>query len=624
MATAKANITIGGKKIDPYNISVQQRCDRHHQFEIAVAVEKIEGANSLTIDNSINYIGQSTEINIQCADGNFKFKGLITSVHIDRTYTGDSLIIFAGYSPTYLLEDSVGTQSYEEKDLAGIANEILGTYPANLLNPNISPQYSTPIPYVVRYKETNYQFLSRLAAIYGEWFYYDGESLVFGKLPNPASVTVTLGKDLESFDYGVQVRPSKFEYQSYNYEENRMVTNASTGFKPGWLDNYGKKALDTADSIFPNTPTNPIAHDTREDALMKHLVEARKSSILSDTTFFKGQSTHAGIAVGARVRAKAINKVSGQNVPGVIGNFRITAVTHRLDANKNYRNNFEAIPLTVSAPPVDRSVFKPEAESQVAVVKDNNDPEALGRVRVQLKWQKGNEMTPWIRQTTNYASSDRGVYFVPEIGDEVYVDFEQGNPDRPYMTGAYHHGKTKPEFFDADNNFKSIKTRSGHTILFSDEAGGESITITDKNGNEIVIDTVENTMNVTALETINFSCKNMNFDVQENVNWNVGQNVSSEVGQSVSTNAGQNVSTNAGNSIESLASNTVDINGGASVDMNSGMNNNFSLAANGTASLSTQNSIATNTGAMSIKGGKGTRMYGKSVQVKGDTGVDIN
>lgn len=611
MATAKANITIGGKKIDPYNVSVQQRCDRHHQFEIAVAVEKVEGANSLTIDNSINYIGQATEINIQCAEGNFKFKGLITSVHIERTYTGDSLIIFAGYSPTYLLEDSVGTQSYEEKDLAAITNEILGTYPANLLNPNVSPQYSTPIPYVVRYKETNYQFLSRLAAVYGEWFYYDGESLVFGKLPNPASVTVTMGKDLESFDYGVQVRPSKFEYQSYNYEENRMVTNASTGFKPGWLDNYGKKALDTADSIFPNVPTNPIAHDTREDALMKHLVETRKSSILSDTTFFKGQSSHAGIAVGGRVRAKAINKVGGQNVPGIIGNFRITAVTHRLDANKNYRNNFEAIPLTVSAPPVDRSVFKPEAESQVAVVKDNNDPEALGRVRVQLKWQKGNEMTPWIRQTTNYASSDRGVYFVPEIGDEVYVDFEQGNPDRPYMTGAYHHGKTKPEYFDADNNFKSIKTRSGHTILFSDEAGGESITITDKNGNEIVIDTVENTMNVTALETINFSCKNMNFDVQENVNWEVGQNEHK--------NVGQNSSINAGNSIEAIASNAVDMIGQNQVNLNSGMGNNLTLAASGLAKLAANNVVdLASSGSMSMGSSSGTKMNsGGNVKVDG-------
>ena len=47
MATAKANIIIGGKKIDPYHVSVQQRCDWHHQFEVAVSTEKIEKVNSL-------------------------------------------------------------------------------------------------------------------------------------------------------------------------------------------------------------------------------------------------------------------------------------------------------------------------------------------------------------------------------------------------------------------------------------------------------------------------------------------------------------------------------------------------------------------------------------------------
>ncbi len=598
MATAKANIIVGGKKIDPYHVSVQQRCDWHHQFEIAVSSEKIEGPNSLNIDKSVEYVGESAEISIQCADGNFQFKGLITGVHIDRSYTADNLIILSGYSPTYLLEDGEGTKSYEEKDLAAIANEILSTYPANLLNANISPQYTTPIPYVVRYKETNYQFLSRLAAAYGEWLFYDGQSMIFGKLPNPESITVTLGKDLASFDYGVNMRPSKFKYQFYNYQENRTLENTSTSFKPGWLDNYGKKALDAADSLFPSEPLNPTWQNTPKDAVIKHLVEARKSSVLSDSTFFKGQSTHAGVSVGGKILAKGINKTGGKNVTGVIGNFRVTSVTHHLDANKNYSNNFEAIPVTVTAPPVNKNAFKPEAESQVAVVKDNNDPDQLGRIRVQFKWQTGNEMTPWIRQATNHASSDRGIYFVPEIGDEVYMDFEQGNPDRPYMTGAKHHAKTKPEFFDADNNLKSIKTRSGHNILFNDETGGETITITDRNGNQILIDTVGNNMTVTALETMNFNAKNMNFEVGENVNWNVGLDENKTIGQ--------NKSTNIGNSMEAIAGNVVDMVGQNQANFTAGMGNSLNLAASGTADLSATNHVGVaSSGSISRQAGSG-------------------
>jgi len=568
MATAKANIIIGGKKIDPYHVSVQQKCDWHHQFEVAVSTEKIEKVNSLGIDDSVDYIGKTAELSIDCATGNFKFKGLITSVYIDRSYTGDSLVILSGHSPTYLLEDGVGTKSYEEKDLAAIANEIVGTYPANLLNPNVSPQYTTPIPYVVRYKETNYQFLARLAAIYGEWFYYDGQGLVFGKLPNPASLILTLGKDLDHFDYGVQMRPSKFKYQFYNYQENRIVENVSTNFKPGWLDNYGKKALDAADGIFPNEPTNPVWHDAPNDALIKHLAEAHRGSVLSDSAFFRGQSTHAGIQVGGRIQAKGINKIGKANVLGMIGNFRITAVTHHLDANKDYRNTFEAIPITVTVPPMNKNVVKPEAESQVAVVKENNDPDALGRIRVQFKWQTGNEMTPWIRQITNHASGDRGTYFVPELEDEVYIAFDQANPDRPYMQGALYYGKERPQYFDADNNFKSIKTRSGHTILFNDRDGQESITINDKSGNTIHLDTAGSSITISAPENMTLNCKNMDINVGENMSVGVGENMNVGIGKDLGMTAEAAANITGRNAVSIKSSNVVDIDGSKQTNIN--------------------------------------------------------
>ncbi len=533
MATAKStNVIIGGKQVDPYQITVQQRSDWHHSFEVAVAAEKIgDKASDVSIDSSIDHVGKTAEIEITCTDSPLKFKGVITTIRIDRTYTGDNLIIFGGYSPTYLLEDGAATKSFEEKDISAIANEIFGTYPGNLLNASVQPQYSGTIPYIVQYKETNYQFLSRIAATYGEWFFYDGQGITFGKLPSPGSVELTLGKDLDSFDYGVQLRPSNVKNQFYNYTETRTLEESSKGFKPGWLDNYGKKALDAADSIFPNEPINPTWQNAPKDPLIKHLTEARKSAILSDTTFFKGRGSNSGIVVGSRIQVKANNKVGKQIVPGFVGNFRITAVTHHLDANKDYSNSFEAIPVTVTAPLFNKNVFKPEAESQVAVVKENNDPQGLGRVRVQFKWQSGKEMTPWIRQITNHASGDRGTYFVPELEDEVYVDFVQGNPDRPYMQGAVYHSKATPEFFDPDNNYKTIKTRTGHLFQFNDTAGGESITITDKNGNIIHIDTAGNNITISALENMTLNAKNMNINVQENLFVGVGHNMETNVGK---------------------------------------------------------------------------------------------
>jgi len=174
----------------------------------------------------------------------------------------------------------------------------------------------------------------------------------------------------------------------------------------------------------------------------------------------------------------------------------------------------------------------------------------------------GHEMTPWIRLSTNYASGDRGLYFVPEIGDEVYVDFEHGNPDRPYVAGARYHGNAKPEWADPHNNLKAIKTRSGHTLLFSDAAGQESITIKDKHGNHIFIDTAGNNMTVTALEKMTFNAKNVIINAKDNMAINVGKNMATNVKQNISTKAGMNISEAAGKNIAIQAKSSMKLKAG--------------------------------------------------------------
>lgn len=538
MATSSAKILIDGSELDPYNVILEQRFDSHHHFSIAISSEKVEGDYSSSIDNSLAYIGSQAEIQIERGgEPGLNFKGIITSVHIDRTYTADSLIVFEGVSPTYLSEDGKGTRSFAEMDLGAIADEVLGAYPGNLFNPQVSPQYGGTIPYVVQYRETNFEFLQRMAALYGEWFFYDGQSVVFGQLPSPDTIDLTLGDDLSSFNLGVNIKPTTFKYQSYNYAENRTVETSTKGFQPGWLDNYAKKGLEVADSLFPSEPLDKVYHEAQDDAVLKHLAEANKSSMLSDSSFFRGESQHPGLTVGSRIGAHAINKIGKSNTKSFIGRYRVIAVTHRLDPNKDYHNSFEAIPLSVTAPPVNHHVSRPMAEDQVAEVTDNNDPDQLGRVRVKHKWQSDGE-TPWIRIMTNHAFGDRGMYFVPEIGDEVLVGFEQANPDRPYMKGAHYHGSAKPEWADPDNNLKAIKTRSGHTILLDDKDGEESITILDKSGNTFFMDTKEKSITISAPETMTLNCKNMNINVEEDMTVKVGGNKSTKVSGNTQTDVG--------------------------------------------------------------------------------------
>jgi len=618
MASIKANLICAGKKLKIHRLKIEQPHNWHHSFEIAVSSETVAGKNAVNIDNAMQFLGEMLEAHLQpkmkISGGGLNFRGIVTSVNIDKNYTKDSLVVLTGYSPTYLLEDGKGCQSFEKKTCKDIFNKITSNYPANFLNASANPTFSNKIPFCVKYKETNYQFLSRLAATHGEWLYYNGIETIFGKMQEADKIDIMLGKDLDSFGYGVSVKPSLQNFQSYDYTKNNQFEEVAQNSKPQWLDKYGNDALAVANTKFPGGHQFPVWEDVKEERLLKTYTGIKKSALLSDTTTFNGNSTNPSLTVGTKIGVQANTIVSGNNTKVFVNEFKVISVTHFVDATKNYTNQFEALPATVAAPPANPYVQMPEAESQVAVVKDNNDPDGLGRIRVQFKWQNGNYMTPWIRQQTNYASGDRGTYFVPEMGDEVYIDFEQGNPDRPYMIGAKYHGKAKPEFFDPDNNLKSIKTRSGHTILLNDKSGGESITINDKNGNQIMIDTAGNSMTITALENMTLNAKNLMINVGESMTTNVGQNATTIVGENMSTMAGKNISKSAGENMSEAAGQNISQSAGQNISQNAGTN----IAMNAQSSVSVSASSSA-----SFKGGKSVSVAGKNIKVSGGSTIRI-
>jgi len=523
MATVNINVICNGTELKVHSLSLDQIFNQHHSFRVAVASETIESKKAVNIDNSVSFLGQTLEIDITpkknlSGDG-LKFKGIVTSVHIDRSYTTDNLIVLTGFSPTYLLEDGLGCKSFEEKKGEEIFTDIVGNYPANLLNPSASGNYAKKIPYMVRYKETNFHFLSRLAAMYGEWLYYSGQKLVYGKIQETNKVEITLGTDLQSYEYGVQIKPASFDWLSNDYTKNNPFNNSSKSFTPAGLDAYGQKAHDIGKSKFPGDYKSPVIYDIREEAELKQRVELSKSGILSDTSTFNGQSTNPSLTIGTNLSVYANNKIAASSNKVFVNRFRVIGVQHHVNANKDYQNNFKALPFGVIVPPINPFVYKVEAEKHAAIVKENDDPDKLGRVRVQFNWQEeSNELTPWIRVSTAHASGDRGVYFTPEIDDEVMVDFEQANPNNPYVCDTLYHGEAMPEHFDPDNNLKSIKTRSGHTILLNDEEGKETITIMDKNENFILLNTEEKTITISAPDEINIQSQVINLKASDSIN----------------------------------------------------------------------------------------------------------
>jgi uncharacterized protein involved in type VI secretion and phage assembly len=164
----------------------------------------------------------------------------------------------------------------------------------------------------------------------------------------------------------------------------------------------------------------------------------------------------------------------------------------------------------------------------LAKVVDNNDPHGMGRIKAEfIGWGGEGKQTDWLRVLTPDAggggekvAKNRGLVTVPEQGDQVYVDWEGGNPDRPFVTGSVFHGKHGGGG-GTGNNSKSLTSKSGHTVMLDD---GNGITVKDKAGNVVHIDgsglieIISSTKIKCKSADIEFECKNFKVTAETEIN----------------------------------------------------------------------------------------------------------
>src|SRR5947208_4836977 len=149
--------------------------------------------------------------------------------------------------------------------------------------------------------------------------------------------------------------------------------------------------------------------------------------------------------------------------------------------------------------------------SQTAVVVGQSGEEiwtdSQGRVKVQFYWdrngKKNDDSSCWVRVATSWAGKNWGFIQIPRIGQEVIVDFLEGDPDRPIVTGrVYNADQTPPYTLPGDQTQSGVKSRSSkgggtdnfNEIRFEDKKGSEQIVIHAEKDEQI---DVENNESVT-------------------------------------------------------------------------------------------------------------------------------
>jgi uncharacterized protein involved in type VI secretion and phage assembly len=142
----------------------------------------------------------------------------------------------------------------------------------------------------------------------------------------------------------------------------------------------------------------------------------------------------------------------------------------------------------------------------LAIVTENTDQGSDSKYQVKVKFPWLPSSTPGSEEMTHFAriaipmsGASRGSYFLPEVDDQVLVVFEHGFIEKPIVIGALWSAKQKPPEKNADgqNNFRVIKSRAGHRLIFDDTKGAERVILVDKSKkNKILLDSANKVVTI--------------------------------------------------------------------------------------------------------------------------------
>ena len=498
-----------------------------------------------------------------------EFRGYIAAAYGSRSGS-EYYVNVEARSWDALLEDNPTCKSFENKTLEDIANDVLDEY-ADYINPIVGPRFTEVIPYCVQYNETNYQFLQRLARRYGEWLYNTGSEMVFGNLQEKETVTLRYpSHDIPAYSVDLRVHHVAFNHLASSYNSYDRNQKDGLGEMMREYNDLNEKVFQASQERFTKQTLQNLhsggfsktdSTDSRETVLnisTKTQARGEKASMLTYT----GRTYSPKLKIGGNIiiEDNYLDENKRSNVPQ--DNILIIELAHHFSIDRTYSNNFVGIPAACDYPPYTNSDIYPVAPSCRAVVKDNEDPNGLGRIRVQFDWQiqlseETDEelMTPWLRMAQPYAGGGKGFSFIPEIGEEVMIDFEGGNAERPYVKGTLYNGVDDVDNkwvanSNSANQIKAIRTRNGHTIEIHDEGNDGYIRIYD-NEKENYILTFSTDEKLIKLE----STGNIELYAQNDIIMHAGHDINASADNDLFIAAGHDMQRTADNDIREHAGN---------------------------------------------------------------------
>jgi phage protein D len=369
-------------------------------------------------------------------------------------------------------------------------------------------QTSQVHPYLFQNNQTNLEFLRSRAAALGFVIYVEGKTLHF-KEPKADGGTVDLqwAQTLMEFHPRMSTagQVSGTVVRGWDPEKKQEIIGRAqqgNGAPSVGESRAGGALAQSAFNIDASAvgATVPVRDQGRADAMAKAMADRRASR------FIEADGVSAGdprIVAGTPVKVLGVgNRFSGTYV--------VTSCRHEYKLDKTFVTHFS---ISGQNPSGLLAIVAPHEHGHgsdhgsgrglvIGIVTDNDDPNGQGRVKVKYPALAPDQASDWARVVSVGGGAERGIAFIPEINDEVLVGFEQGDIHHPYVLGGLWNGVDKPAVDGKQAvtggkvQQRVIKTRVGHKITLDDTDGGGGITIEDKSGNKVKLDTGSNALKI--------------------------------------------------------------------------------------------------------------------------------
>ncbi len=474
---------------------------------------------------------------------------------------------------TWLLTRTSDCKIFQDKTVRQIIEAVLADHPYADFEFQLAGQY-TPWDYCVQYRESDFNFLARLMEQEGIHFFFrhhggkhtlviaDGAqahaaAAGYASLPfiEPEATHARQEEGVRDWTHGSEIQPTRFIQRDFNFEKPRADLQADASpARP--LKHEHAARLDVFD--YPG--------EYLERSEGQRIAAIRVEEMRHPFDQFSGESNALGLASGG------LFKLMGHPRADQNQEYLITGADYRLEesppeselaATELFSVRLQAIPSAQTYQPP-RLTPKPIVQGpQTAIVVgkagDEIHTDKYGRVKVQFHWdrygQKDENSSCWIRVSHPWAGQNWGMIAIPRIGQEVIVEFLEGDPDRPIITGrVYNADQMPPWSLPANMTQSGIKTRStkggnintANAIRFEDKKGAEQLWIHAEKDQDIEVENDEShsvghdrSKSIGNDETVSVG-NDRNESVTKNESVRIGANRTLSVGANASTSVGAN------------------------------------------------------------------------------------